>query len=111
MGVDHIIETGGPGTLDQSMQAVSAGGQIHLIGVLTGFGPPQASLFPLLARNVTVHGIYVGSRKHFENLNAFLSEHTIEPVIDRVFSFEEALRAFEYLESAQHLGKIVIKVR
>jgi NADPH:quinone reductase-like Zn-dependent oxidoreductase len=110
-GVDHVIETGGPGTLDQSMQSVSAGGQIHLIGVLTGFGPPQASLFPLLARNVTVHGIYVGSRKHFENLNSFLSEHSIEPVIDRVFPFDEALQAFEYLESAQHLGKIVIKVK
>jgi NADPH:quinone reductase-like Zn-dependent oxidoreductase len=110
-GVDHVIETGGPGTLEQSMKSVAAGGQIHLIGVLSGFGPTSASLFPLLARNVTVHGIYVGSRQHFRNLNQFLAQHTIQPVVDRTFTFEDAFRAFEYLESAQHLGKVVIKIQ
>jgi NADPH:quinone reductase-like Zn-dependent oxidoreductase len=110
-GADHVIETGGPGTLEQSMKSVSAGGQIHLIGVLSGFGPPNVSLFPLLARNVTVHGIYVGSRQHFINLNQFLAQHAIQPVIDRAFAFDDAQQAFEYLESAQHLGKVVIKIQ
>jgi NADPH:quinone reductase-like Zn-dependent oxidoreductase len=29
-------------------------------------------------------------------------------VIDRVFSFEDAPAAYEYMESGAHLGKIVI---
>lgn len=107
-GVDHVIEVGGPGTLEKSMNSVAAGGNISLIGVLTGFSPPEASLFPLVARNVDLQGIYVGNREMFESLNSFLSEHEIHPVIDRVFPFEEALAAYEYLESANHLGKIVI---
>jgi NADPH:quinone reductase-like Zn-dependent oxidoreductase len=107
-GVDHVVEVGGPGTLGRSMNAVAAGGQIALIGVLTGFGAPEASLFPLLARNARLDGIYVGSRADFEALNAFLTQHSIRPVVDRVFPFSEARAAFAGLESATHFGKIVV---
>lgn len=109
-GADHIIEVGGPGTLGQSMNAVAAGGTISLIGVLTGFGPPTESLFPLLGRNVTLNGIYVGSRADFESMNRFITDHTIRPVIDRVFAFHEAEAAFAYLASGSHFGKVVITV-
>jgi NADPH:quinone reductase-like Zn-dependent oxidoreductase len=109
-GVDHVIEVGGPGTLGKSVNSVAAGGQIALIGVLTGFGPPDASLFPLVARNARLDGIYVGSRADFEALNAFLSLHAIHPVIDRVFPFPEARGAFAHMESAAHFGKIVVRI-
>lgn len=107
-GVDHVIEVGGPGTLEQSMNSVAAGGSIALIGVLTGFAPPDASLFPLVAKNVDLSGIYVGSREMFERMNAFLAQHEIRPVIDRSFSFDEAPEAFSCLEGASHFGKLVV---
>ncbi|HYR57096.1 MAG TPA: zinc-binding dehydrogenase, partial [Chthoniobacteraceae bacterium] len=81
-----------------------------LIGVLTGFAPPDASLFPITARNVRLDGIYVGSRADFEALNAFLAEHEIHPVIDRTFPFDEARDAFAYLRSGAHFGKVVISI-
>jgi NADPH:quinone reductase-like Zn-dependent oxidoreductase len=109
-GVDHVVEVGGPGTLEQSMKAVAAGGQIALIGVLTGFGAPNASLFPLLARNVRLDGIYVGHRRAFQAMNDFLEREKIIPVIDRVFEFEQAEEAFAYLHSGKHFGKVVIRV-
>ena len=109
-GVDHVVEVGGPGTLGKSMNSTAASGQIALIGVLTGFGPPEASLFPILARNVRLDGIYVGSRADFEALNTFLTEHQIHPVIDRVFPFAEAPAALAHLRGATHFGKIVISV-
>jgi len=109
-GVDHVIEVGGPETLGKSLQCVSAGGQVALIGVLTGFGPPTESLFPAVARNVTINGIYVGSRADFEAMNQFLTRSKLRPVIDRVFAFDEATAAYDYLESAQHFGKVVIRV-
>ncbi|MEM7603132.1 MAG: zinc-binding dehydrogenase, partial [Verrucomicrobiota bacterium] len=107
-GVDHVIEVGGPGTLPMSMNAVAAGGSIALIGVLTGFDAPEASLFPLVSRNVDLSGIYVGSRAMFERLNEFLTEHQIHPVIGDCFSFGDAAAAYAHLESASHFGKIVI---
>lgn len=109
-GVDHVVEVGGPGTLGKSMNSVAAGGQVALIGVLTGFGAPDASLFPLVARNARLDGIYVGSRADFESLNAFLVKHQIHPVIDRTFPFSDARAAFMHLQSAAHFGKIVISL-
>ena len=110
-GVDHVVEVGGPGTLEQSMKCVAASGHIALIGVLTGFGAPNTSLFPLLARNVRLNGIYVGSRDKFIEMNAFIESKQIQPSIDQVFPFDEAPNAFEYLQSAKHFGKVVISVR
>lgn len=110
-GVDHVVEVGGPGTLEQSMKCVAASGHIALIGVLTGFGAPNTSLFPLLARNVRLNGIYVGSRDKFMEMNSFIESKQIQPSIDQVFSFDEAPDAFEYLQSAKHFGKVVIAVK
>lgn len=109
-GVDHVMEVGGPGTLGRSINSVACSGQIALIGVLTGFDAPDASLFPITARNVRLDGIYVGSRTDFEALNAFLARHAIHPIVDRVFPFAEARDAFGHLQSAAHFGKIVVTV-
>ena len=109
-GVDHVVEVGGPGTIEKSLQCVAAGGQIALIGVLTGFGAPQTSLFPLMAKNARIDGIYVGSRADFLAMNEYLSQHTIRPVIDRAFSLEQAEAAFTHLASGNHFGKVVIDV-
>lgn len=107
-GVDHVIEVGGPDTLGRSMNSVATGGHIALIGVLTGFQAPDASLFPLVARNVDLHGIYAGSRAMFERMNEFFAEKQIRPAVDHEFRFEEALDAYDYLQSGKHFGKVVI---
>ncbi len=108
-GVDQVIEVGGPGTLTRSMNSVGAGGSIALIGVLTGFEAPDSSLFPLVARNVDLSGIYVGNRSMFERMLTFFETHQIRPVIDTVFPWDEVEEAYSYLESAKHFGKIVIR--
>lgn len=51
----------------------------------------------------------MGHRKAFEEMNAFLEKHPIRPVIDRAYSFENALDAFRQLEKGA-FGKIVIRV-
>jgi NADPH:quinone reductase-like Zn-dependent oxidoreductase len=81
-----------------------------LIGVLTGFGPPQSSLFPLVGRNANISGIYVGSRADFEALNQFLEVRQIHPVIDRAFSFGDAPAAYDYVATGDHFGKVVIRM-
>lgn len=106
-GVDFVVEVGGAGTLPLSMKAVRAGGQISLIGVLTGGG--QVNPMPILMRGIRVQGIFVGSREMFEAMNRAIVEAKLVPVVDRVFPFEQALDAFRYMESGAHFGKVVIK--
>ena len=73
-------------------------------------GPGSVNIMPILMKNVRVQGIYVGSREMFTSLNAFLELHRLEPSIDRVFGFDDASAAYQYLASAAHFGKVVIRV-
>ena len=106
VGVDHVVEVGGVGTLEKSLQAVRIGGTVSLIGVLTGAGTmdPMA----ILRKSIRMQGIYVGSRAMFEAMNRAMSLHKVRPVIDRAFPFEESREALSYMESAAHFGKIVV---
>ncbi len=106
VGVDHVVEVGGAGTLPQSMQAVRTGGFISLIGVLTG---GQIDPIGLLMKNITLQGIFVGSRSMFEDMNRAIALHHMRPVIDRVFPFAHYPDALRHLESAAHFGKVVLK--
>jgi NADPH:quinone reductase-like Zn-dependent oxidoreductase len=108
-GVDCVLEVGGAGTLSRSIASVAVGGRIALIGVLTG---PVAAGNPygLLGKQASVHGVYVGSRGHFERMNAAITLHRLEPVIDRVFDFDDAPAAYSHLESATHFGKVVVRI-
>ena len=78
--------------------------------MLTGFGAPAASLFPLVGRNARISGIYVGSREDFLDLGRFVEVQGLKPVIDRTFAFDQAPEAFRWLEGRQHVGKVVIRI-
>lgn len=106
MGVDHVVEVGGAGTLARSVKAVKYGGHIAVIGVLTqgtDFSPTS-----VLMKGVRLQGILVGSREMFENMNRAISEYSLHPVIDKVFRFDELPDAMRYMESAAHFGKVVV---
>jgi NADPH:quinone reductase-like Zn-dependent oxidoreductase len=105
-GVDRIVEVGGAGTLPKSLRAVRVGGYIALIGVLSGgeFNP-----ISVLMKNVRLQGIFVGSRLMFENMLRAVEASALKPVVDRVFPFDRAVEALEYLESGAHFGKVVIQ--
>jgi NADPH:quinone reductase-like Zn-dependent oxidoreductase len=108
VGVEHVVEVGGAGTLPKSLRAVRLGGRISLIGVLSGAG--QVNPMPILMKNVRVQGIFVGSREMFEAMNRAIALHQLRPVVDRVFAFHEIREALRYMESGAHFGKICLKV-
>ena len=109
LGVDRVIEVGGPGTLQKSLTAVRVGGAIQLIGVLTG---AKGAVVPtdIMRKSITVRGIYVGSRRMFEDMVDLIAQHELHPVIDAVFDFSEAKNAYRRMRDATHLGKLVIRV-
>ncbi|MBU6379190.1 MAG: NAD(P)-dependent alcohol dehydrogenase [Gammaproteobacteria bacterium] len=108
VGVHQVLEVGGSGTLKQSLDALAPGGHVAIIGGLSGFGGdiPAAAL---IGRSASVSGIFVGSRRHFEEMNAFIVRHGIKPVIDRRFAFNEAEAAYAWMDNGSHFGKIVIR--
>lgn len=108
-GVDAVVEVGGAQTLTESILSTKKAGVVCVIGVLSGSQEP-VDLRPILMNTIRLQGIFVGAKTVFSAMNRVLAYQKIHPVIDRVFSFSEAQEAFSYLESAQHFGKVVIKV-
>ncbi len=109
VGVDHIIEVGGAGTLQQSLRAIRIGGHISLIGVLSG-GVSDVNILPLVMGQVKVQGLVVGAREGFEAMNRAIDANQMKPVVDKVFSFDQAREAFQHLEAGKHFGKVCIEI-
>ena len=108
-GADIVLEVGGAGTLPHSLRAVRPGGLVCVIGVLAGIAEPL-NIGPVIHSSIRFQGIYVGSAEMFETMNRAIAAQKLHPVIDRVFPFEESREALRHMESAQHFGKIVIRM-
>jgi NADPH:quinone reductase-like Zn-dependent oxidoreductase len=108
IGVDHVVEVGGAGTLPKSLNSVRIGGHVSVIGVLGGSGgfDPRS----VLMKAVRMQGLLVGSRQMFEEMNKAIEWSRLKPVIDRMFGFNEAPDALKYMESGAHFGKIVVRL-
>ncbi|GHB21273.1 zinc-dependent alcohol dehydrogenase family protein [Salinicola rhizosphaerae] len=107
-GAEHVIEVGGPGTLPQSIDAVSIAGHISLIGVLTGRGG-EIPTAKLMAKQAKLQGLIVGSRRHQMEMIRALETMRLKPVIDRSFALGEIADAFRHQESGKHFGKICLE--
>lgn len=105
-GVDHVVEVGGPATLDQALTAVRYGGEVALVGVLTGFAGP-INTGAILMKAINLRGVYVGS---VADLAAALAS-AVRPIIDETFAFDRAEDAFARLRSSEHIGKLAIAIR
>ncbi|NQX69264.1 NAD(P)-dependent alcohol dehydrogenase [Paenibacillus alba] len=107
-GADHIVDVGGASTLNHSISALRVGGRISIVGLLSGGSVEGFQVVPAIVRKVRLQAINVGSRAMFEAMNRAITQHTLHPAIDRVFSFEQAIEAFDYLQNGSYFGKICI---
>jgi NADPH:quinone reductase-like Zn-dependent oxidoreductase len=106
-GADLVVETGGAQTFERSVNALALGGRIAQVGRLTGI-TKGVNIQPLVYKAASLHGIYVGSRKEFEDMNTMASQLNLAGLLDDLVPFEEAPAAFQRLASARHFGKVVI---
>jgi NADPH:quinone reductase-like Zn-dependent oxidoreductase len=108
-GVDYVVETGGAGTIDESIKAAATGGSISLVGLLTGAGG-SLDMLPILTKTLRIQGVIVGSVEMFERMIGMIDLLRIRPVIDEAFQMQDIAAALAYLKSGRHLGKVIIKV-
>ena len=108
-GVDHVVEVGGTGTLEQSIAAVRFGGAIALVGRLSE-GQKGLSVPEIFSRNLRLYGVTVGNRVQFEDMVRAIEVADIHPVIDEVSSLDGAPNAMSGMVEAGAFGKLVIKV-
>lgn len=104
IGVNHVVEVGGPGTLAQSIEAVRVGGHISLIGALTG-----ASGQVSMAKQARLQGLIIGSRRKQQDVTRALDGSGVKPPIERCFPLDRLADAFRFEMGVTHLGKIGVE--
>ncbi|MCS4095726.1 NAD(P)-dependent alcohol dehydrogenase [Rhizobium sp. BK176] len=107
-GVEHVVDAVGPDTLERSIAATAREGTVHFVGLMN----PKRVLNPMLilGGTVNVRGVRVGSRKLFEEMNAFIERRDIHPIIGKRFAFESSRDAFEQQVRGAPFGKIIVDI-
>ncbi|PWY90599.1 alcohol dehydrogenase [Aspergillus sclerotioniger CBS 115572] len=111
-GVHLVVDVGGLSTAGQSLKAVRPEGVIAMTGLLGGAPDGNVNtLIDCLVNLCTARGVLLGTRRQFEDMNAFIEKHGMQPVVDdKVFGFEEAADAYRYMDDQKHFSKVCVRV-
>lgn len=126
---DAVFDTLGGKILEKSFDIIKEGGKIISVSGIPnarfakeyGSGFFKRLLFSAVSHKLTtlekkhhVQYIFLFMKPSGDQLRIianFIESGNIIPVIDRVFSFEDAQKAMEYAESGRAKGKIILKIR
>ncbi|KAG1708707.1 hypothetical protein DVH05_022333 [Phytophthora capsici] len=114
-GADYVIEIGGAGTIEQSIQATASGGMIAVIGYLADIKQENMPNVPLLAliQGCALRGVQAGSKQLTTEMVNFVSRKNVQPYIHKTFGFteNEVMAAFDLQNSGKQIGKVGIAVK
>ncbi|MCX7909718.1 MAG: zinc-binding dehydrogenase [Ignavibacteria bacterium] len=108
-GVDVILDYVGSATFDRSLAMLRKNGKLIVCGMMSS---PEVNLNlqKFYIRHLNLLGIYLGSPDEFKKLVNLLNQKKITPLIDKIFDLKDASVAHKYMESGQHIGKILISI-
>ncbi len=106
---DLSIDGAGGDLFARLLEIAAPGGRIVNYGGTAG---PVNQLSPqrLFWKQLVIKGSTMGNAEDFKNMLAFVSEHSIRPVIDSLFPLHDINQAFKRMREAQHFGKIVLRI-
>jgi len=118
-GVDVILDMIGGDYLPKNLKCLANDGRLVQIAIQHG-AKAEVDLWQVMHKRLTLTGSTLRARddlfkqqiawKLREKVWPLLASGKIRPVIDSVFTLNDAGKAHERLESGQHIGKIILKV-
>lgn len=119
LGADVIVDIIAGDYVSRNFQAAAVDGRIVQIGV--GKGPAtQVDLVPMLTKRLTHIGSTLRSRSHDDKAGILaelksriwpqIRSGAVRPLIFKTFALSQAGQAHELMESARHIGKVVLTV-
>lgn len=107
--VDVVFDHLGEVAWAPSMKVMARGGRFVTCGATTGAMPP-AQITRIFWKQLSILGSTMATTQEFADMLAFVTEHEIRPRVHRVFQLAEIADAHEYMEHAQQIGKIVLRI-
>ncbi|MDT4944516.1 MAG: hypothetical protein QOH14_1249 [Pseudonocardiales bacterium] len=119
-GVDVILDNMGAVYLPRNMRSLAVGGRLIVLG-LQGGRTGELDLGALLAKRATVHAAGLRGRPPQEKAEIvaetqhaiwpLIEAGSVRPVIDRILTIDDAAEAHRLVESSEHMGKVLLRVR
>jgi NADPH:quinone reductase-like Zn-dependent oxidoreductase len=108
-GVDVVVEVGGDGTLVRSVTSIRPGGTVAIVGGVGGWAT-EIEIQPVLMRATRLMGIFRRQPSDVRGSESVCHRRE-DSADDRPgLQLQSGARGYVYLESANHFGKVVIKV-
>ena len=107
-GADIVVEHVGAATWDRSLRSVGRGGRIVTCGATAGY-EAATDLRYVFAKNVSIHGSYMGGGGELFPVIELFKQRRLRPVVDREYPLSAAAEAQTRMERDEHFGKLVLK--
>lgn len=107
--IDLVIESVGEATFNRSLAVLKRGGKVVTFGATTADNV-TINLRTFFYAQQQLLGSTLGSREELREMLAFIQQHQIHPVVDRVLPLEATDQAFEFLKDSHQFGKIAIRI-
>ncbi|MBM7845996.1 NAD(P)H-quinone oxidoreductase [Herpetosiphon giganteus] len=119
-GVDVVLDMLGASYFNANLASLRVGGRLVIIATMGG-AQTELDLRTLMLKRLTVCGTTLRARpiaakaaltqQVLQDVLPRFADGTFKPVIEAVFDLAEASAAHRLLESSQHVGKIVLRVK
>ncbi len=106
-GVDVVIENVGAATWENSLRCLRRGGRLISCGATSG-PTVHLDLRRMFWHHWTLMGSTMGNAAEYVEVVRRLGQGELRPIVDRVFPLAQTRDAYERLQRAEQLGKIVI---
>ena len=106
-GFDLIIDGASGDTLNQLITVAKPGGKIVFYGATMG-NPGKLEARKIFWNQLKIMGTTMGSDQDFEQMLELVTSRKIRPIVDGVFSLENAVEAFDRMKAGAQFGKIVL---
>jgi putative PIG3 family NAD(P)H quinone oxidoreductase len=119
-GVDVVLDNMGAPYLPRNLASLAIGGRLIVLG-LQGGRKGELDLGALLTKRATVHAAGLRGRPKQQKADIVAETHanvwpmiesgTVRPVIDRILTLDDAAEAHRLVESSEHIGKVLLRMR
>ncbi|MCU5473383.1 zinc-binding dehydrogenase [Bacillus paranthracis] len=107
--VDLIIDSIGPATFIKYFDVLNPNGRIVNFGASSG-DKIELPLRALFYNQIDIMGTSMGSREEFDEMIKFIEKYKIKPIMDKVYSLEEAIQALRRMEQGEQFGNIALRM-
>ena len=107
--IDLVIDSGGGDGMNSVLDTLKNGGRYVFFGATQGNPSRGLNMAKLFFKQIRIQGTTMGKLEEFQEMIDFVSSNKLEPIIDQIFDFSDAIAAHERMLNSEQMGKIVLR--